>query len=240
VLCTLPPRLPSDVNGPAPQSKLAVVQLNFQLRNIADAQGIPLVDFYSILVDPQTGLYRNGYSADNINPIMPATKLMAQAAMAALSFTLDNTSPWLPANDNDGINLLVGPWVQTVSTGVAAAFATAPVNTLTLQKTDTASVDVIKGAAVTAGFSPGDRLAFTGVLTSTNCESGALQFDVGLQFNPGATVMYPMYHWSVDISAGQWYVEFTVPAGATSMTPVIQLNRGTGSIALSRLGVAAL
>jgi lysophospholipase L1-like esterase len=240
ILCTLPPRLPNDVNGPSPQSTLSVVQLNFQLRQIADAQGIPLVDFYAILVDPVTGLYQTGYSADNINPAMPATRLMAQAAIAVLGGTLDNTSPWLPANDNDGINLLQGPWVQTVTSGVAAGFTSAPVNTLTLQKTDTASVDVIKGTAVTAGFSPGDRLAFTGTIVSTNCESGALQFDVSLQFNPGATSMYPMYHWSVDIAAGQWYVEFTVPGGATSMTPVIQLNRGTGTVALGRIGVANL
>lgn len=238
ILCTLPPRLPNDANGPSPQSKLSIVQLNFQLRQIADAQGVPLVDFYSILVDPQTGQYRTGYSVDNINPVMPATKLMAQAA--ALAISQNKTSPWLPANDNDGINLLQGPWIQTVTSGVPAAFTSAPVNTLTLQKTDNLSIDVIKGATVTTGFTPGDRIAFTGVITSTNCESGSLQFDIGLQFNPGTATTYPIYHWSVDIAAGQWYLEFTVPAGATSMTPIIQLNHGTGTLTLSRIGALVL
>jgi lysophospholipase L1-like esterase len=253
ILCTLPPRLPNDVYGPSPQSTLAIVQLNFQLRQLADAQGIPLVDFYSIVVDPKTGYYQNGYSIDNVNPVMPATRLMAAAAMRALTAVFDDTHPWLPVNDSDGINLIQDPvfvrtpslWVQTAMTGFPAQLTivpdpNSPGNTMTLQKTDSGSIDRITGATITTGFSPGDRLAFTGTITAANCESGNLQFDISLQFNPGAMSMYPAYHWAVDIARGQWYVEFSVPPGASSMTPVIQLNQGSGVVTIGHIGVVNL
>ena len=128
ILCTLPPRLPADVNGVSAASTVSLVQLNLQIRHIADLQGLTLVDFYSVLVDPSTGQYRSGYSSDGINPIMPATNAMAQTAIVATQLLYDVTSPWLTANDKDPVNLIQDPvfvevpthWVQSTPTGIPA------------------------------------------------------------------------------------------------------------------------
>ena len=79
-----------------------------------------------------------------------------------------------------------------------------------------------------------------GRIKTANCEAGALQFDIALQFDPGAQLTYPIYHWAVDIRDGQWYVEVVVPAGATTITPVITLNNGTGSVTLGQVGLINL
>jgi lysophospholipase L1-like esterase len=244
ILCTVPPQ---------PTASIATVQLNLQIRNLAKLQGVPLVDFYQLLVNPSTGLYKVGYSADGSNPGAVASRLMAARAIAATAGLYDQEYPYLPALDNDGVNLLADPlfletpskWTASTVSGVAIqkTLGTDPAiagNTTVLTKTDAASVNAFTGTAVTSGFSPGDRLAFAGRIKTANCEAGALQFDVALQFDPGAQLTYPIYHWAVDIQDGQWYVEVVVPAGATTITPVVTLNGGTGSVTLGQIGVINL
>jgi hypothetical protein len=78
---------------------------------------------------------------------------------------------------------------------------------------------------------------FVGRIKTANCESGNMQYDVGLQFDPGAQITYPIFNWNADIKDGQWYLEIVVPAGVTSMTPVITLHAGTGSVTVGQIGV---
>jgi hypothetical protein len=244
ILCTLPPQ-PSNITGTVP--------LNLQIRNIAKLQGVPLVDLYRVLADPATGLYKAGYSPDGANPGPVASRLMAARAIAAVSNLYDQEYPYLPASGNDSVNLIAdplflastSPWIAgTVSgLGLQNSTSTDPAiagNTKVLTKTDTASVNTLTGTAITTGFNAGDRLAFVGRIKSANCEAGAMQFDVALQFDPGAQLTYPIYHWAVDIQDGQWYVEVVVPAGATTITPVITLNSGTGSVTLGQIGLINL
>ncbi len=255
ILCTIPPRVPEDLTGNSSQASVTNgVLLNVQMRKLADSQGIPLVDFYSLLVDPQTGQYRSGYSQDAHHPSMPASRLMAQAAIAATKDIFDPTYPWLPTTVTDPANLLLdslfmqtpSKWTSAIASGSVALQTTLTLdssivgNTMQLVKTDAASVNTFTGATITSGFQPGDRLAFTGRIKSSGCEAGGLHFDISLLFNPGGSRSYPFYGWSVDIQDGQWYVEITVPAGATSMTPVIQLNTGTGTLNLGQIGVMNL
>jgi hypothetical protein len=61
----------------------------------------------------------------------------------------------------------------------------------------------LTGTAISAGFNAGDRLAFVGRIKSANCEASAMEFDVAMQFNPGAASTYPICHWAVDIGDGQ-------------------------------------
>jgi lysophospholipase L1-like esterase len=252
ILCTVPPQ-PADPTGVDTTITLRVVQLNLQIRNVAKQQGVPLVDFYQVLANPATGLYRIGYSPDGSNPGAVASRLMAARAIAATASLYDQEYPYLPALENDGVNLISdplflaspSPWTTGVVSGVAMqnTIGTDPAimgNTMVLMKTNTSSVNTLTGTAVTSGFNPGDRLAFVGRIKSANCEAGAMQFDVALQFSPGAASTYPIYHWAVDIQDGQWYVEVVAPAGATSMTPVVTLNNGTGSVTLGQVGVINL
>jgi lysophospholipase L1-like esterase len=252
ILCTVPPQ-PPDPTGVDTTVVLRVVQLNLQIRNIAKLQGVPLVDFFQLLADPLTGQYKQGYSTDGSHPNMVASRMMAAKAIAATANLYDQEYPYIPAFDHDGMNLISDPlflqtptqWTAATVSGVAMQqslgtdLAIAG-NTLTLTKTDTASVNTLSGVPVTSGFTAGDRLAFVGRIKTANCEAGAMQFDVALQFDPGAQVSYPIYHWAVDIADGQWYVEIVVPTGVTTMTPVITLNSGTGSVTLGQIGVINL
>jgi hypothetical protein len=244
ILCTLPPQ-PAGIAGALP--------LNLQIRNIAKQQGVPLVDFYGLLTDPNTGLYKAGYSADGMNPGPVASRLMAARAIAATAALYDQEYPYLPVSENDGVNLIDDPlflattlpWTAATVSGVAmqTSLGTDPAiagNTMVLTKTNVASVNTLTGAPITTGFNPGDKLAFVGRIKTANCEAGAMPFDVALQFDPGAMLTYPVYHWAVDIQDGQWYVEVVVPAGATTITPVITLNAGTGSVTLGQIGLMNL
>jgi len=244
ILCTLPPQQ-TGISGAVP--------LNLQIRNIAKLQGVPLVDLYSVVTDPATGLYKLGYSPDGVNPGPVASRLMAARAISATFHLYDQEYPYLPASESDGVNMIVdpmflttpSPWTAATVSGVAMqnAVGTDPAisgNTMVLTKTDTASVNTLTGTPITSGFNPGDRLAFVGRIKSANCEAGAMQFDVALQFDPGAQLTYPIYHWAVDVKDGQWYIEVTVPAGMTTITPVITLNSGTGSVTLGQVGLINL
>jgi hypothetical protein len=244
ILCTVPPQ-PTGSTGSVP--------LNLQIRNIAKLQGVPLVDLYSVVTDPLTGLYKSGYSPDGLNPGPVASRLMAAKAIAATWSLYDQEYPYLPASENDGVNLVVdplflattSPWTAATVSGIAMQNATGTDssiagNTMVLTKTDLSSVNTFTGTPISSGFNPGDRLAFVGRIKTANCEAGSLQFDVALQFNPGTLSTYPIYHWAVDIQNGQWYVEVVVPSGATTATPVITLNAGTGSVTLGQIGVINL
>jgi lysophospholipase L1-like esterase len=252
IVCTVPPQL-FNPDYPDPNVLQQTTQLNLLLRKVATQQGVPLVDFYQLLADPLTTSYKTGYSADGWHPQSPATRLMAMHAIAATLNLFDQEYPYLPGLDDDKVNLIPDPlflqtpskWTAATVSGVAmqATIGTDPAiqgNTMTLTKTNTASVNTLTGTAVTTGFNPGDRLAFVGRIKSNNCEAGAMQFDVGLQFDPGAQTSYPMYNWNVDIKDGQWYVEIVVPAGMTSLKPVITLHSGTGSVTIGQVGVINL
>ena len=158
ILCTLPPQ---------PANTISAVPLNLQIRNIAKIQGVPLVDLYSVVADPSTGLYKAGYSPDGINPGSVAARLMAARAISATYQLYDHEYPYLPASENDGVNLIIdplflintSPWTAGTVSGIALqnTVGTDPAiagNTKVLTKTDTASANMLTGSAITTGFNP--------------------------------------------------------------------------------------
>jgi lysophospholipase L1-like esterase len=267
ILCTLPPTPPVDIPLGIPNPD--VVRINLGLRSLAELRGIPLVDFYSLLVDPATGLYKAGYSADGYHPQMPATKLMAQLAISTTRNIFDPVYPWLPDTvaDPDGINMIQDAlfsqspslWTEATvfgSVDIQPAIGPDPAilgNIMTLTKTDAASGNTLSGATITTGFRTGDKLAFVGRIRSANCEAGGMLFDVGLVFsNIGVGPLgnrnntHPIYHWSVDVQDGQWYMEFTVPPPLdpslpVTITPVVELESGgTGTVTVGQIGLMNL
>lgn len=245
ILCSIPP---------VPQFVAATSQFNLQLQRLADLQGIPFIDLVAQLVDPATGLVKAAYGTDIANLAGSANRFMATAVNTAVGSLFDPSPPWVPLSDMDGVNLIVdglfqrtpSRWTASIVTGSVPLSAsigsdyTISGNTAALGKTDRASVNAYRGAAITTGFQPGDRIAFTGRIKTSGVEFGGLAFDAGLQFSPGINVFYPMFHWSADIRDGQWYAETTVPAGVTSITPFFQLNQGIGTVVLGQVGLLNL
>ncbi len=245
ILCSIPP---------VPRFVAATSQFNLQLQRLADLQGIPFIDLAAQLVDPATGLIKAAYGTDISNLAGSANRFLATAVNSAVSSLFDQSQPWVPLSDSDGVNLIVdglfqavpSRWTASIVSGSVALGAsigsdyTISGNTAALTKTDRASVNAYRGTAITTGFQPGDRIAFTGRIKTSGVEYGGLAFDAGLQFSPGINVFYPMFHWSADIRDGQWYAETTVPAGVTSITPFFQLNQGVGTVVLGQVGLLNL
>jgi len=245
ILCSIPP-----VPGFVAQSNL----YNLQLRKLADQQGLVFVDLAGTLVDPTTGLIAAAYGTDTSNLTAPASRLLSAAVISATTNLFDQTPPWTPLSDGDGINLITDPLFQkvpsrwtarTVSGSVPLGVVIGTDSTIgglaaSLTKSDRASVNSLQGVAITSGFRPGDRIAFTGRIKTAGNEAGGLALDAGLQYSPGVGVFYPMFHWQADIRDGQWYAETVVPDGVTSIVPFFQLNQGTGTVAIGQIGLINL
>lgn len=73
VLCTVPPR-----NGDSTALRTLLTQLNAWICRYAEQQGLPFVDFYSVLVDPATGDYLSGLNANVTDPGGLGAKAMGQ------------------------------------------------------------------------------------------------------------------------------------------------------------------
>ena len=245
ILCTIPP-VPSFLGTTS--------QYNLQLQKLADAQGLLFIDLAGSIVDPSTGLMKAVFGTDISSLIGQGNRFLASQVTSGTTALFDQTYPWVPLSDNDGINLIVDALFQrnpsrwtnsTVSGSVAMGVSvgsdyTIKGNVAALVKSDRASVNAYRGVAITTGFQPGDRIAFTGRIKTGSVEFGGLTFDAGLQFSPGINVFYPMFHWSADIQDGQWYAETVVPDGVTSITPFFQLNQGTGTVVIGQVGLINL
>ena len=245
ILCSIPP-----VSG----FLTATTNYNLQLQLIATQQGVPFIDFSPAITDPTTGLIFSAYGTDISNLSGVANRNMASVVTTATASLFDAAYPWIPTSDKDGVNMIADPMFQknpsgwsaiTVSGSTALSFSTNSDFTITgkaatLTKSDPASVNALKGTAITTGFAPGDRIAFVGRIKTSSVEYSGLSFDVGLQFTPGINLFYPMYHWQADIRDGQWYAETVVPAGVTAITPFFQLNQGAGTVITGQIGLINL
>ena len=239
---------------PVPGLLAASTKYNLQLQKLADQQGLLFIDFSGTLTDSATGQVKTAYGTDIANLTGVADRLLAGVLASATSEIFDPAYPWLPSSDSDPTNLAVDPLFQnspsrwtavlvsgTVTLPAAIGQDTAIVGSVaTFTKTDRGSVNSFRGVAITTGFQPGDRIAFTGRVKTLNVEQGGVSFDAGLQFSPGISVFYPMFHWQADVRDGQWYVETVVPDGITSITPFFQLNQGTGTVSFGQIGLINL
>lgn len=101
VIATIPPRGDSQATETrASDGKIvwqAILEWNLWLRYIAETYAIPLVDEWSVLVDPlTTNNWRTGYSADGIHPVGLGPLAMGRKAYEVLS-KLNIANPIMPA-----------------------------------------------------------------------------------------------------------------------------------------------
>ncbi len=93
ILCTIPPR-----NG----FVNSVQRLNNWIARYAREHGLPLVDFYSLLVNPTTGNYQAAYdNGDGIHPSPAGAQAMGQLLANTISGIFPFASPWLAADNID-------------------------------------------------------------------------------------------------------------------------------------------
>lgn len=194
------------------------------------------------LVDPATGTYLSGYSADGTHPSHPAQGLIADNVVAALTPYLHG-SPFLPGENADSANLLTNGLflTDTNADGIADSWSSAGGGagiTPSLVTGDAA----IKGnwqrltmsgsttfqtvyQSVATGFSVGDRLLLCARVKAANV-AGTGQFSI---FGGGqAFAVYTIQTLSANVN-GILQHEFTVPAATTSMNFGLQVKAVTTS-----------
>lgn len=111
VLATIPPSQNSRPGGSTTSYKGKVAAASMWLRQFAALNGLPLIDFYSLLVDPANGALKSGYvgSGGSSFASVAAYKDMADLAVSTLA---PYARPWAPvqvAFDTDPNNLIASP-----------------------------------------------------------------------------------------------------------------------------------
>lgn len=116
VLCTVPPNVLSSAR------RQRVTTGNAWLKRYCAAQGIPCVDFYSLLVDPATGDFLTAYGSatnDKTHPIGAGYAAMGSYLWTSLSASVSPVEPLLPAENADPNNLITNG-LNLTTTGAAA------------------------------------------------------------------------------------------------------------------------
>lgn len=220
---------------------------NSWLRRYCSSEGLPFVDFWSVLVDPTTGLYKAQYTADGVHPNENGSYLLAQYWLAQMTNYLPPLSIQQPEGSSDTGPLLSTPNFLTNTAGVPTGWTAgaapsggsfsrsmiADPNGSGVQlhrHTHTASTGQVLQTlsnAVTTGFNAGDLMEISGYYSS----DGGAQASVVVNITatpaqsrvPVSSLIHTMDH-------GTYRQVFTVPASTTSIRISLQSGPGTGVV----------
>lgn len=102
VLGTIPPNIGTS-------SRFSrTVAYNQALREYAARNGVPLIDYYGLLVDPATGGFLSAYNSDNTHPSNLGNRDMGRLCANTLGPILPPGTVWLPQSNADPSNMIVG------------------------------------------------------------------------------------------------------------------------------------
>lgn len=219
ILCTIPPR------GDATNYNQNAQKINQAIHKLAAAEKILLVDFYSILVDPSTGLYKSGYDlGDGIHPSPAAAKAMAQFYITATANLFGPAQVSLIATNGDSTNLIPNPlFLTSTSAWTSNSYGSSPAPAFSVLTDPTISGNWFS-ATFPAATGTGQYYAVNGPtepVISGHHMAYSFKFQIsGLQENGGYLNMgYAYgannftYNYLTD-TAGIFYIEFTA-SGST-------------------------
>lgn len=256
VLCTIPPRTDSDTYI------LPILKVNAWIRKYAAANGITLVDFYSILVDPANAHYRAGLAqGDGIHPIASTHTSMADYFISKVSPLFPSFLPTIAMNGaaSDTLNMLTNS--MFLLGGAAPTGWSFSGNNCTHSSvannvppggnwfqfactnlgTDEILFDCGPAAGTCSGqWSVGDKLAFSGTINTSGVNAGSLIYTVRVDCLNGTTWQsVPMNQWTIDTS-GTFYMDFIVTTGTTDVRPHLDIVSGTGTVQIAQWSLVNL
>jgi lysophospholipase L1-like esterase len=211
-------------------------RINAAMAALCAARNVPLIDAYSVLADPLTGMYRTGLTFDGTHPNGAGHALIAKEGWRVLGpLVKPKATPLTRSQLDTTLNLNPNPLFGAV-TGNAPSSYTVNVNTSTWDVpalshvtgpvagilgnayTISASKRVQDGMAsplITTGFAPGDHL-LVGWAVSVALASNGDSFDTQLQDQNGATIRQARFV-EVDIAGPVIFADVIVPAGVTGL-----------------------
>jgi hypothetical protein len=216
VICTIPPR--SD----AANYNQNVQMINGALHQLAQAERVLLVDFYSILVDPATGIYKSGYDrGDGIHPSPTAAKAMAQFFITATANLFGPAQISLVATNGDSTNLIANPlFLTSTAAWTTNGYGTSPAPAYSVVTDPSISGNWFQ-VVFPPATAPGQTYSVNGPYATTvagHHMAYSFKFQIsGLEENGGALNMG--YAWGasnftynyLNDTSGTFYIEFTAP-----------------------------
>lgn len=237
---------------------------NLWLKLYSETQGIPILDWYSLMVDPATGTYRTGMdSGDAVHPSTLGYYTMGKYVADNLGPLMPVYSPALAQSQStyDTANLAPSPMFLTGTAGTPTGWVAvgAPAGTVTRSLVADAAINgqwsqvAVAGTNGTAGIGkvwnpaagtidPGDKLLIMARLSSdTLSGGGGIFMDVIVN---GTVVIGVTLR--AAISSGIILREYTAPATVTSVQVDFKALVGTGNVRfaqptifnLTKLGLA--
>jgi len=241
-----PPAANTTANAFSSASSRA--RINAWLAQYAATEGIPLVDAYSILTDPLTGMFKDGLTYDGTHPTGKANALLGEAIAAALAPLIRPAPPIVSASAMDPINLttdgllatgsatlptgFVKTHLLTDTSGVTARELRAGFKGYALRVENPApTMTSVKGPSLT-GMNPGNRVIMSCVIEAALAAKGA-HVHVAVR-NQAGTPLGEFRLVEVDRAPRVMTTEFVVPAGTTSVYWLIEVA-GQGMAAVGQL-----
>lgn len=247
ILCTITP----STATPSNRDDL-IATYNTWLRRYAWLNGVPLLDFYPLLVDTTTGALHADYAnVDGIHPTAAGHKVLGQYVADTLGGLLLPWSPPMASSNTDPANLLANAlfitdtntdgladsW--TVYSGPAGAAysittnAAIKGNVQRITCTATAATTWLR-QLISTGYSVGDTLSFSGKFAADTIGANVQILFAGPTLN-----VYPCVI-TLPLTGGTFYCEQVVPEGTTSVQVFIQARAGTGYAEFGQMTVRNL
>jgi lysophospholipase L1-like esterase len=230
ILCTLTPRAASA-------GVVELDRINAWIRWYAQTHGYPLCDLEAVTMDPATGGWLAGYSGDNLHPNQTGATAMVNKVLADIVPIFPQITPFRFRAASAGASMLLNPNMQGVSPSANSWF---PVN-MTIGATGSVVADAAnvfgnwQRAVVTTtgtrywtqnaqpGWSIGDRLIFSGKITTSGNIAGGLQVTARILFIGGTgslaspNQIVPIYQLVNDVNNWIWYQEAIIPPSTTAV-----------------------
>lgn len=241
-----------------PNNRNAAVRVNAIWRAVADAQRVPVVDFYSVLADGAGNWKSASYTSDNTHPTAIGARIMADKFLADTALLYTPPRPWLTQMDGDPANILPNGLFlqattasgQTVATGwggVGFGTATVPAYSFVtdasiLGRWYQAVIPAATGTwefgpgTINTGWSVGDRVAISGRIQISGLEASGSS---GCSLKVMNSV-YALFNYAADIADGAFYLEQVVPANAVSVSANFVCNAGANgpiTVRLAQMGI---
>jgi len=245
VLATLPPNNTTANHG-------AVTRFSGYVRKYATDNGLPLVDFYTLLVDPANGNYKAAYAGDGVHPNAAGTRAMGALVADTIAPLLPAAAPMQCSDDADPNNIVTGGcFTANTGTGVPAGWwdnagtpagsvisyttdAAVPGKLLTVTSTASSGLRQFATPISDANFDPGDEM----ILTATVTSDGGVPVGVDIIFD-GSPFRPSVKDLTGAITRGVLYYRFTTPTFTKGGMHLFRLwiDAGTNVVSFGRIGL---
>lgn len=228
------------------QNKVTLV--NNIVAKLAAQFNIPLVDMYSLLVDPATGLYKTGYTIDGTHPTFTSDRMMGALWATTMTSYLTPARPYIASQEQDATVLYTNPLFTsnngTVPTGWGP-YAGASAESMTTDSSVSGSVYQIArttydprygNSANITGWTVGDTLTFSGLVKTVGSTGG--QASLQLITSGGASGQACAFDWSDDTTTYvQFYCDGVISAGTTAVYIQTVLQYGPVTLDIGQITV---